>query len=49
MEKQKLITYKINEDDDKELESEFSDYSEEVTLDFQEAITEDDFEETEDS
>ena len=48
------MTYKLSEDDDededdeddKELESEFSDYSADVTLDFQEAITEDDFEET---
>ena len=45
------MSYKLNEDDDDDenLESEFSDYSADVTLDFQEAITEDDFEETEDS
>ena len=43
------MTYKINEDDDEDLESEFSDYSADVTLDFQEVITEDDFEEIEDS
>lgn len=43
------MSYKLNEDDDKELESEFSDYSADVTLDFQEAITEDDFGEIEDS
>lgn len=45
------MTYKINEDDDDDenLESEFRDYSANVTLDFQEAITEDDFGEIEDS
>ena len=43
------MSYKLNEDDDKELESEFSDYSADATLDFQEVITEDDFEEIEDS
>lgn len=46
------MIYKITEDDedeDTELESEFRDYSADITLDFQEAITEDDFEEIEDS